>query len=281
VTAPQMGTPNGMAKTAFGRGISGLGHYCPQNEHALPRTPHGPRPERDDQICGPKHGLTLTKPIAKAVQDRRRRCLRWLEEEGKPSSASHAGKSHTVTTRSIDNNIVHAKNKASDRTEVLFPPSSTIYDEVIQPGNAQSRLRNGLSHGDRVTVDELREYGPPLSPMPYVERGYGCRSQHLWSTAVRPNQAPRNLTRQMLDARRRHGADPPHPRHSLAATTPRTRHLSYLDGYRMPAPSYSSTSPYSKGFRLWLFRRARYIVPKALPGYTKLVWANSPQRTRK
>src|SRR5207302_8235003 len=63
----------------------------------------------------------------------------------------------------------------------------------------------GLRH--HVSVNELREYWAPISPMPYVERGMSAgRNTFMVYGKYDPTMLP-ELTRQMLDSLRRHGAD--------------------------------------------------------------------------
>ena len=84
-----------------------------------------------------------------------------------------------------------------------------------------------------VTVDELRDYWAPISPMPYVERGMGtgCNCFMVYGK-YDPTMLP-ELTGQMLDSLRRHGAAPSslelHCGHYSLELPP----FSYLAGYRM------------------------------------------------
>ena len=77
-----------------------------------------------------------------------------------------------------------------------------------------------------VTVDELRDYWAPISPIPYVERGMGATTKSfLVYGKYDPTMLP-ELSRQMLDSLRRHGAASPQPATPLRPLLPRARPLS-------------------------------------------------------
>jgi hypothetical protein len=89
----------------------------------------------------------------------------------------------------------------------------------------------GLRH--EVTVDELREYWAPISPMPYVQRGMGAgRNTFMVYGKYDPTFLP-ELTEEMLGALRTHGAEPrtlelPVGHYSLELPP-----FSYVAGWRM------------------------------------------------
>jgi hypothetical protein len=153
--------------------------------------------ERADQICGPNIGLTL-QANRQAVHDARR-CLRWLEQQGHSKIGilgTSLGSSVGYITLMHDEAI-----KAGG-----FFHFSTYYADVISQGMTTNHVWEGLrSH---VTVDELREYWAPISPIPYVERGMGAdRTSFLIYGKYDPTMLPK-LSREMLDSLRRHGANP-------------------------------------------------------------------------
>ena len=49
---------------------------------------------------------------------------------------------------------------------------STYFADVVSQGMTTNHVWEGLRH--EVTVEELRRYWAPISPMPYVERGMGA-----------------------------------------------------------------------------------------------------------
>jgi hypothetical protein len=84
-----------------------------------------------------------------------------------------------------------------------------------------------------MSVEELRDYWAPISPMPYVERGMGTgKNAFMVYGKYDPTFVP-HLTREMLAALRRHGAKPRtlelHCGHYSLELAP----FSYLAGYRM------------------------------------------------
>jgi hypothetical protein len=84
-----------------------------------------------------------------------------------------------------------------------------------------------------VSVEELREFWAPISPMPFVERGLGAgRSTFMVYGKYDPTFLP-ELTHEMLRSLRHHGADPrtlelPVGHYSLELAPFR-----YIAGYRM------------------------------------------------
>ncbi len=178
--------------------------------------------ERADQICGPNIGLTL-QANRQAVQDARR-CLRWLEQQG----YTKLGILGTSLGSSVG--YITLVHDPAVRAGGFFHVS-TYYADVVSQGMTTNHVWEGLRH--HVTVDELRDYWAPISPMPYVERGMGAgRNCFLVYGKYDPTMLP-ELTRQMLDSLRRHGA---HPRTLELACGHYSLELapfSYIAGYRM------------------------------------------------
>jgi hypothetical protein len=178
--------------------------------------------ERADQICGPNIGLTL-QANRQAVQDARR-CLRWLDQQG----YTRLGILGTSLGSSVGYiTLMHyAAIKAGG-----FLHFSTYYADVVSQGMTTNHVWEGLR--EHVTVDELRDYWAPISPMPYVERGMGAdRKSFLVYGKYDPTMLP-ELSRQMLDALRTHGANPRslelHCGHYSLELAP----FSYVAGYRV------------------------------------------------
>jgi Prolyl oligopeptidase family len=180
--------------------------------------------ERADQICGPNIGLTI-QANRQAVLDARR-CLRWLEQQG----YTRLGILGTSLGSSVGYiTLMHdAAIKAGG-----FLHFSTYYADVVSQGMTTNHVWEGLR--EHVTVDELREYWAPISPMPYVERGMGAdRKSFLVYGKYDPTMLP-ELSRQMLAALRSHGAHPRslelHCGHYSLELPP----FSYIAGYRVLA----------------------------------------------
>jgi hypothetical protein len=119
--------------------------------------------ERADQLVGPNIGLTL-QANRQAVQDARR-CLRWLEQQG----YSRLGILGTSIGSSVG--YITLVHDPAVRAGGFFHVS-TYFADVVSQGMTTAHVWESLR--PHVTVDELREYWAPVSPMPYVERGLGA-----------------------------------------------------------------------------------------------------------
>jgi len=79
----------------------------------------------------------------------------------------------------------------------------------------------------------LRRYWAPISPMPYVERGMGARrNTFMVYGKYDPTFLP-ELTHQMLDSLRNHGADPATLELPVGHYSLELAPFSYVAGYRM------------------------------------------------
>jgi hypothetical protein len=180
--------------------------------------------ERADQICGPNIGLTL-QANRQAVQDARR-CLRWLEQQG----YTRLGILGTSIGSSIG--YVTLVHDAAVRAGGFFHVS-TYFADVVSQGMTTNHVWESLR--EQVSIEELREFWAPISPMPYVERGMGAgRKCFMVYGKYDPTMLP-ELTRQMLDCLRRHGVQPRtlelHCGHYSLELFP----FSYVAGYLMLA----------------------------------------------
>ena len=178
--------------------------------------------ERADQLVGPNIGLTLLAN-RQAVHDARA-CLTWLERNG----YDRLGILGTSIGSSVGYiTLVHDKRVRAGG----FFHVSTYFADVVSRGMTTNHVWEALRH--QVTVDELRRYWAPISPMPYVERGMGARrSTFMVYGKYDPTFLP-ELTHQMLDSLRKHDADPltlelPVGHYSLELAP-----FSYVAGYRM------------------------------------------------
>jgi Prolyl oligopeptidase family len=178
--------------------------------------------ERADQICGPNIGLTL-QANRQAVQDARR-CLRWLEQQG----YTRLGLLGTSIGSSIG--YIALMHDEAIRAGGFFH-ISTYYADVVSQGMTTNHVWESLRH--HVTVDELREYWAPISPMPYVERGLGAdRNCFMVYGKYDPTMLP-ELTEQMLDSLRRHGSNPRVLELACGHYSLELRPFSYIAGYQM------------------------------------------------
>jgi hypothetical protein len=198
-------------------GISALKMSLPYHDRRMVRG-H----ERADQLVGANVGLTL-QANRQAVHDARR-CLRWIERQG----YTRIGLLGTSIGSSIGYiTMVHDPAVGA----AGFFHVSTYFADVVSQGMTTSHVWEGLRH--HVTVDELREFWAPISPMPYVERGMGAgRASFMVYGKYDPTFLP-ELTAQMIASLRRHGANPRtlglHCGHYSLELAP----FSYLAGYKM------------------------------------------------
>jgi hypothetical protein len=178
--------------------------------------------ERADQMVGPNIGLTL-QANRQAVQDTRR-CLRWLEQQG----FSRLGILGTSIGSSVGYiTMVHDEGLRAGG----FFHVSTYFADVVSQGMTTTHVWESLRH--HVTVDELREYWAPVSPMPYVERGLGAdKDAFMVYGKYDPTFLP-ELTAQMVTALRKHHANLStlelHCGHYSLELPP----FSHIAGYRM------------------------------------------------
>jgi hypothetical protein len=178
--------------------------------------------ERADQLVGPNIGLTL-QANRQAVMDARS-CLTWLEQRG----FNRLG----ILGTSIGSSVGYITLVHDQRVRAGgFFHVSTYFADVVSQGMTTNHVWEALRH--EVSVQELREFWAPISPMPYVERGLGAgRNTFMVYGKYDPTFLP-ELTHEMLSSLRRHGADPrtlelPVGHYSLELAP-----FSYIAGYRM------------------------------------------------
>jgi len=178
--------------------------------------------ERADQLVGPNIGLTL-QANRQAVKDARA-CLTWLEQQG----YTRLG----ILGTSIGSSVGYITLVHDERVRAGgFFHVSTYFADVVSQGMTTNHVWEGLRH--EVSVEELREFWAPISPMPYVERGMGTRrNTFMVYGKYDPTFLP-ELTHEMLDSLRQHGAEPrtlelPVGHYSLELPP-----FSYVAGWRM------------------------------------------------
>jgi hypothetical protein len=208
---------NGLCRWIQRLGITALKMSMPYHDRRM-----APGHERADQICGPNIGLTL-QANRQAVQDARR-CLHWLEQQGYTKLG--------ILGTSIGSSVGYITLVHDDRVRAGgFFHVSTYYADVVSQGMTTNHVWEGLRN--HVTVEELRDYWAPISPMPFVERGMGAgRNCFLVYGRYDPTMLP-ELTRQMLDSLRRHGAEPRTLELACGHYSLELAPFSYIAGYRM------------------------------------------------
>src|SRR6201993_1344199 len=178
--------------------------------------------ERADQLVGSNIGLTL-QANQQAVQDAKR-CLRWLEQQG----YSRLGILGTSIGSSVG--YITLVHDPAVRAGGFFHVS-TYFADVVSQGMTTAHVWESLRQ--HVTVDELRDYWAPVSPMPYVERGMGAgKNAFMVYGKYDPTFLP-ELTEQMLAALRANDAAPRtlelHCGHYSLELAP----FSHVAGYKM------------------------------------------------
>lgn len=200
-------------------GISVLRMSLPYHDRRMARG-H----ERADQLVGSNIGLTL-QANRQAVADTRQ-CLRWLELEGYDRLG--------IVGTSIGSSIgyITLVHDPAVRAAGFFHVS-TYFADVVKQGMTTNHVWEGLRN--KVTLDELRHFWSPISPMPYVERWMGAGKRCLMVYGKYDPTFLPELTAEMLSSLRTHGCDPRtlelHCGHYSLELPP----FSYLAGYRMGA----------------------------------------------
>ena len=198
-------------------GISALRMSLPYHDRRMAKG-H----ERADQLVGSNIGLTL-QANRQAVQDARR-CLRWLEQQGYSRIGilgTSIGSSVGYITLMHDSGV-HAGG---------FFHVSTYFADVVSQGMTTNHVWESLR--EHVSVDELRQYWAPISPMPFVKRGMGAaRSSCMVYGRYDPTFLP-ELTAEMLEALHQHGAAPRTLALACGHYSLELAPFSYIAGYRM------------------------------------------------
>jgi hypothetical protein len=198
-------------------GITALKMSLPYHDRRMARG-H----ERADQLVGSNIGLTL-QANRQAVQDSKR-CLRWLEQQG----YSRIGILGTSIGSSVG--YITLMHDAGVHAGGFFHVS-TYFADVVSQGMTTNHVWEGLR--EHVTVDELRQYWAPISPMPFVERGMGAnRNSFMVYGKYDPTFLP-ELTTEMLEALHQHGASPKALELACGHYSLELAPFSYIAGYRM------------------------------------------------
>ncbi|HVF29594.1 MAG TPA: hypothetical protein VNA22_01440 [Pyrinomonadaceae bacterium] len=199
-------------------GLSALRLTLPYHEE---RTP--PELERADYLVAPNVGRSL-QSVRQAVADTRA-CAKWLKDEGYEKVG--------IVGTSIGSCVAFlAFVHDFDIDSAVFNHVSGYMADVTWHGLSTYHVREGF--GDRLDLDELREYWMPVSPMAYMEK--------LAAQAPRPQRYiytlydlsfPVELSRDTMKALRKHKI-----KHSKAAIpcghyTLGEKPWVYLDGYKI------------------------------------------------
>ncbi len=199
-------------------GMSALRLTLPYHEERKP-----PELERADYLVAPNVGRSL-QSIHQAVADTRA-AVGWLSEQGYEKIG--------VVGTSIGSCVAFLAFVHDPKINAaVFNHVSGYMADVVWHGLSTYHVREGF--GDRLDLDELREYWKPVSPMAYMEK--------LAAQAPRPQRYiytlydlsfPVDLSRETMRALRRHKI-----KHSKAAIpcghyTLGEKPWVYLDGYKI------------------------------------------------
>ncbi len=148
------GTYFGLCKLFNKVGISALRMTLPYHEERMP-----PESERADYLVAPNVGRTL-QSLRQSVVDTRS-AVRWLKQQGYEkigivgtSIGSCVGFFAFVHDMQIDT--------------AVFNHVSGYPADIVWHGLSTYHVKQGI--GDNLTLDELREYWLPISPMAYMDR---------------------------------------------------------------------------------------------------------------
>ena len=199
-------------------GISALRLTLPYHEERMP-----PELERADHLVAPNVGRSL-QSITQAVADTRA-CIDWLKGEGYEKVG--------VVGTSIGSCVAFLAFVHDLRIDAaVFNHVSGYMADVVWRGLSTYHVRE--SFGENISLDELREFWMPVSPMAYMEK--------LGRQAPRPQRYiytkydlsfPIELTLDTMDALRRHKI--PHSEVSLPCGhyTLGEKPWVYIDGYKI------------------------------------------------
>ena len=212
------GTYFDLAKFFNKVGLSALRLTLPYHEERMP-----PELERADHLVAPNVGRSL-QSIRQAILDTRA-AVTWLKEQGYEKVG--------IVGTSIGSCVSFMAFVHDLRIDAaVFNHVSGYMADVVWHGLSTYHVRK--SFGDNITLDELREYWLPVSPMAYMEK--------LASLPERPQRYiytkydlsfPIDLSLETMDALRRHNIK--HSEVSLPCGhyTLGEKPWVYLDGYKI------------------------------------------------
>jgi hypothetical protein len=199
-------------------GLSALRLTLPYHEERMP-----PDLERADHLVAPNVGLTL-QSVRQAVIDTRA-AVRWLKHEGYEkigivgtSIGSCTGFLAFVHDECIDAGV--------------FNHVSGYFADVVWKGLSTYHVREALEK--EVTLDELREYWLPISPMAYIQKlaAQPWRPQRYIYTLY-DLTFPIDLSRDTMHELRRHGIKHDEVVLPCGHYTLGERPWVWLDGYKI------------------------------------------------
>ena len=199
-------------------GFSALRLTLPYHEQRMP-----PELERADYMVAPNVGLTL-QSLRQATVDTRS-AVRWLKQQGYETIG--------IVGTSIGSCVgFFAFTHDMQIDAAVFNHVSGYPADVVWHGLSTYHVKESI--GDNVTLDELREYWLPISPMAYMERLARLPPRpQKYIYALYDLSFPIDLSRDTINALRRHKI-----KHSRTAIpcghyTLGEKPWVYLDGYKI------------------------------------------------
>ncbi len=199
-------------------GVSALRLTLPYHEERMP-----PELERADYLVAPNVGRTL-QSLRQSVVDTRA-AVRWLKQQGYEKVG--------VVGTSIGSCVgffAFAHDETIDAG--VFNHVSGYVADVVWQGLSTYHVKEGLKNN--VTLEELREYWMPISPMAYVEK--------LAKMPPRPQRYiytlydltfPVNLSRKMMETLRENNIEHDEVTIPCGHYTLGEKPWVYLDGYKI------------------------------------------------
>lgn len=151
--------------------------------------------ERADYLVSPNLGRTI-QSFRQAVLDARA-AVRWLKEHNGYGPIGIMG-------TSVGSNTAFLAFAHDDSIDVgVFNHVSGYFADVVWRGLSTEHVRAGI--GDKLGLEELREYWLPISPIPFVPRLLKMRERPMRFIAARYDLTfPVDLSRDVIAEVRRH-----------------------------------------------------------------------------
>lgn len=171
-------------------GMSALRLTLPYHQERKP-----PELERADHLVSPNIGRTL-QSMRQAVLDARA-AVKWLKDQGYERIG--------ILGTSVGSCIAFLAFAHEPQIDVgTFNHVSGYVADVVWRGLATRHLREGF--GDAVSVDELREFWKPISPVPFIDRLPQMQRRPMRFIAARYDMTfPPDLSQQVIAEVRKHG----------------------------------------------------------------------------
>lgn len=170
-------------------GISALRLTLPYHEARRP-----PELERADYLVSSNIGCTI-QSVRQAVLDARA-AVSWLVERG----YNRIG----IIGTSIGSCTAFLAYAHDERIDAgVFNHVSGYFADVVWHGISTRHVREGF--GDAITLDELREYWLPISPLPFIPKLLKMEARPMRFIAARYDLTfPVNLSREVIEETKRH-----------------------------------------------------------------------------